>query len=58
MVIIKKYTLQINEDLTKISKYKDKIIKYKEQYGLTWFEFFMSAIGYNIFDLDKEDRKL
>lgn len=46
------------EDLTKISKYKDKIIKYKEQYGLTWYEYLLSAMGYNIFDLNEEDKEI
>jgi hypothetical protein len=44
-------------DLTKNNKFQDKIIEYKNQYGLTWYEFLLSAMGYNIFDLNENDRK-
>jgi hypothetical protein len=46
------------EDLAKISKYRDKIIKYKDQYGLTWYEYLLSAMGYNIFDLNEKDKDI
>jgi len=52
-IYIKEY-----EDLTKISKYKDKIIKYKDQYRLTWYEYLLSAAGYNLFDLNEKDREI
>ena len=45
------------EDLTKTNKYKDKITKYKNQYDLTWYEFFLSAMGYNIFNLNEKERE-
>ena len=46
------------EDLSKTNKFKEKIRKYKDQYGLTWYEFLLSAMGYNIFDLSEEERKI
>ena len=45
------------EDLSKTNKFKEKIKKYKEEFGLTWFEFLLSAMGYNIFDLNENERK-
>jgi len=45
------------EDLSKTNKFKEKIRKYKDQYGLTWYEFLLCAMGYNIFDLSETERK-
>jgi hypothetical protein len=46
------------EDLSKTNKFKEKIREYKEKYKLTWYEFLLSAMGYNIYDLSNEERKL
>jgi len=52
-IYIKEY-----EDLAKISKYEDKIRKYKDKYGLTWYEYLLSAMGYNIFNLNEKDKEI
>ena len=46
------------EDLSKTNKFKEKIRKYKDQYGLTWYEFLLSAMGYNIFDLSDAEKEI
>jgi hypothetical protein len=46
------------EDLSKTNKFREKIIKYKEQYSLTWYEFLLSAMGYNLFDLDENEKEI
>jgi len=45
------------EDLSKTNKFQEKIKKYKDQYRLTWYEYLLSAMGYNIFDLNENERK-
>jgi hypothetical protein len=45
------------EDLSETNKFKEKIRKYKDQYGLTWYEFLLCAMGYNPFDLNEKEKE-
>jgi len=45
------------EDLSKTNKFKEKIREYKEKFKLTWYEFLLCAMGYNIFDLSETEKE-
>jgi len=45
------------EDLSKTNRFKEKIREYKEEFKLTWYEFLLCAMGYNIFDLSEEEKE-
>jgi len=46
------------EDLSKTNKFKEKIREYKEKFKLTWYEFLLNAMGYNIYDLNEEEKEI
>jgi len=45
------------EDLSKTNRFKEKIREYKEKFGLTWYEYLLSAMGYNIYDLNEKEKE-